>query len=227
MQIVTVLCWLSMISLSMCDLVAQASAGRSTKNRFFLLSQYTPDEISIDKKAFAQSHKEIASRGVSVYRNGETYYVIVPWKSLFITRTDNLTKQGQDTAKYLSQFLSFYRIEYMQLTGFYPTVSAQDEPEDNKKSLPGDLVAQRQASRLVVAMQKSKPSIARVSISVSDEIIKTPSFISALNEDAIPKIADPGAWFSVLKNSVIEVHDESQSPTLFNDGGVIIRFKKY
>lgn len=216
-----------MISLSMCDLVAQASTGRSTKNRFFLLSKYTPDKVSIDKAAFAQSHNEIASRGVSVYRNGQTYHVIVPWKSLFITRTDNLTKQGQDTVKYLSQFLGFYRIEYMQLTGFYPAVPTQNKSGDNSKTLPANLVAQRQASRLVVAMQKSTPSIARVSISVSDEIIKTPSFISALNEDAIPKIADPGAWFSVLKNSVIEVQDDSQSPTLFNDGGVIIRFKKY
>ena len=76
-------------------------------------------------------------------------------------------------------------------------------------------------------MQKANANISRVSISVSEEILKTPSFISALNQDELPKAADPGAWFSVLKNSVIEVHDDSKSPTIFDDGGVIIRFKKY
>ena len=220
------LCWLVLLTLGAMNLQAASNAGRSTKNRFFLLSKYTKDEVNIDEKAFAATHAEIARNGAKVYRNGQTYHVLVPWKALYIRGTDNLVENGGTFVNNLANFLGFYDIEYMKITGFYPTAKVHEQ--SGRPELPADSVAQQQAARLVTKMQHANKRVAKVSISVADVILHTPPFINEqYRQQDTSNIVDPQAWFSELRESVIAVQDDSRSPTIYEDGGALIEFKKY
>ena len=219
------LCWLVLLTLGAVSLQAAPNAGRSTKNRFFLLSKYTKNEVNIDEKAFKATHAEIARNGARVYKNGQTYHVLVPWKALYIRGTDNLVNNGDVFVRSLASFLSFYDIEYMKIKGFYPPVDEHDA--SSRPQLPADSVAQQQAARLVTKMQHANKRIAKVSISVSDAIQHTPSLINEQHAQNRANTTGPQAWFSELKDSVIVVQDDSRSPTIYDDGGALIEFKKY
>ena len=77
-------------------------------------------------------------------------------------------------------------------------------------------------------MQHANKRVAKVSISVADVILHTPSFINEqYRQQDTTNMVDPQAWFSELRESVIAVQDDSRSPTIYEDGGALIEFKKY
>ena len=235
-----------LLSLCCMKIDAETLAGRSTKNRFYLLSKYTKEEPNINRQEFAQAYNHIAQRGTLVYRNGQTYHVLVPLRELFIKGTDNYAHGGKDLVANLASFLSFYNIEYIKLVGLYHDNAEPEAPasknsglkgdhgkqvtaklDKKPRQLPADLVSLRQTSRLVTFLQKTDTQFSRINISVTDEIESHPSFLSQplVLPDNGRETLTPAHLLRALRSKISSGDLEESTEEIFSDGAIMMEFK--
>lgn len=235
-----------LLSLYILKADAQTLAGRSTKNRFYLLSKYTKEDPNIDKNEFIEAYNHIAQKGALVYRNGQTYHVLLPLRELFVKGTDNYVHGGKSFVANLASFLNFYDIEYIKLVGLYHDHTMPEVPaaknsglkgdhgkqsatqlEKKLRHLPADLVSLKQTSSLVSFLQKTDTKFGRVNISVTDKIEAHPGFLSqplVLPDDNKDTLT-PAHLVKALKSKISSGDLEETTAEIYSDGAIMMEFK--
>ena len=225
-----------------------ADVSGSTKNNFFLLSKVTSENRLVDEDAFKQAYENMVSSGTVFYRNGQKYTVIVPVKKVYYTGTVNYIGGGSDVVKQLSDFLAIYEIENAKFTGVYfkqdekeKKVSNEQysfkgdygkesknknngELEKKQRVLPKDLVSLKQASHLAKTLQASNAKMAKINISVTKGVYENGVFSTEL--EAV-STSEESSTKEGMGRVFSEVADTLEEVSKFDDGAIMIEFKKY
>ena len=221
-----------------------------SRHRFYLLSTYTADKPIVNKQAFAEAYRKISAKGLIVYRNGQTYRILVPLKQIYRKDSANYTSTGQETLKDLSTFLAFYRAEFMQFAGigFEEKVADDSMQADGKSGFKGDykgykkittdltrkprhvsakLVKLKQTASMVEALKQMDRRIANVGIAITDEMPEQQVFMHGVAEEAGARMTTAKSRMASLNLIIQEVLTGSEDIGLYKDGSVLIEFKKY
>lgn len=223
-----------------------AEVSGSTKNNFFLLSKVTSENRLVDEDIFKQAYENMVSTGTIFYRNGQKYTVIVPIKKLYYTGTVRHTGSGIEVVKQLSDFLAIYEIENAKFTGVYfkqkdieKKVSNEQsdfkgdygkesknksELEKRQRELPKDLISLKQASQLAKSLQASNAKMSKINISVAKGVYENGVFNRALDEISFSEEASTKEG---MVKFLSEVASSFEIGSNFDDGAIMIEFKKY
>ena len=228
---------------------ARTALKSQNKHRFYLLSTYTPDDVKIDKQKFSDSYRSIAKRGIIVYRNGQSYSVLVPVKSIYLKGSSNYTSNGKQTISDLGKFLSFYDADFMRFTGLAVKEAIQDSkvPEthsglkgdygSNKKiksdlsrqprKVSTQLIALKQTSTMVAALRSMSRKMANIGISVTEEIERNSVFNKGVSDKANMAMTSANSRLENASMILQEVSIGSEDLGIYADGAILIEFKKY
>lgn len=219
----------------------------SKRHQFFLTSAYTRNDVEINEDEFNKLYQGLAKQGVVVYRNGQTYNILVPLRKIYTTGTSNYKSGGEQIVKDLANFLGLYSVEYMSFTGvMFKSESLKEESNKGLKTsyksgnkaissdlkrenkiLKPELVSLKQTSNMVRDMRKINKSFAGVAVSITDEIDKKQSLMHELAmavNDQIMRVNNKIEAASIL---IREVVDGAEDLHAYADGGIMVEFKKF
>lgn len=239
---------------ALCAVGAQAGMlKKRKKHRYFLLSAYTQQEEVINKETFATLYNKLVMRGIIVYRNGQTYKVLVPLKQLYQRGTVQHTSQGKTVIKELGEFLQLYDIELMKVTGFYmekdkTTSTTAEMNEANVAGLKGDynqqakiksdvkrqeraldpeLVSLKQASRLTEALLESSPKLEKIDVAVTSAYEKNHVFDEGVERKANERMHESSTFAEKLNMTANAILSGTDNQKFYEHGAIQIDFKKY
>jgi hypothetical protein len=128
------------------------------KRVFYLLSDYTLDQRTVDKKKFQKMVNRLSSNNVVVYQVGQLYQVYVPHESLYFKGSANLVKNSNDLTNVLSELIDIFKPPQVQVRGIIADAHTYDP---NKPALdPADLA--RKQARVLVKEVKKKPNMRQI-----------------------------------------------------------------
>lgn len=236
----------------MCGATTQTLAAKRNKHRFFLLTAYTQPEDIINKEKFTTLYNKLVMRGVVVYRNGQTYKVMVPLKQLYRKGTVQYTEKGKELVSDLSAFLQLYDIELMKVTGYYiekdKTSEHKEAHQETVTGLKGDfgkekviktevkredrtldpeLVSLKQASRLTNALIDKSPKLEKIDVSVTSAYEKNHVFEEGVERKANERMQESSNLFEKLNITANAILAGTENQKYFEHGAIQIDFKKY
>jgi hypothetical protein len=235
-----------------CGMSTQAIAAKRNKHRFFLLTAYTQHEEVINKEKFTSLYNKLVMQGVVVYRNGQTYKVMVPLKQLYRKGTVQYTDKGKVLVSDLSAFLQLYDIELMKVTGYYvekeKVAEAKEEMMEAESGLKGDfgktkviksdvqrenrtldpeLVSLKQASRFTSALIEKSPKLEKIDVSVTASYEKNHVFEEGVERKANERMQESSSLFEKLNITANAILAGTDNQKFFEHGAIQIDFKKY
>lgn len=240
---------LTVVSAMTVNIQAASRLKSPSKHRFYLLSTYTPDDVSVSKQKFSNSYQNISKQGILVYRNGQTYSVLVPVMKIYNKGSANYATNGEKTLRELSQFLAYYDVDFMSFTGISFTEEAHEEAGAAAVSgLKGDykkhrgmktnlsrqprkiaprIIALKQTSKMVKAMKTMQKKMLNIGISVTTEIEKNSAFMKGISDNVNSTMSSAKSSLETASMIAQEIAAGSQDLGIYDDGAILIEFKKY
>lgn len=230
--------------------LAKVKSSGNKRHQFFLMSTYTKDDAEISRDEFSKLHQRIVKKGIVVYRNGQTYSVLVPLKNIYKKGTSNYKDDGKEAVKDLADFLGFYDVEYMQFTGmvFRPEQVKEKSDKGLKTSYNGagkedkklssdlkrknrtlrpELVSLKQTSDMVREMRRVNKSFAGIAVSITEEVDRNQELMHGLAIAVNDQIMDTNNKIEAAATVIQEVVTGKEDLGVYEDGGILIEFKKY
>ena len=132
--------------------------NHACKRVFYLLSDYTLEKKSVNKKKFQKLINRLGSNGVVVFQVGQLYQVYVPHESMFFHGSANPVKNSNNLTEVLSDLIDVFKPPQVEVRG----IIADDQSYDPNKPAfdPADLA--RKQARVLVKDIKKKPNMRQI-----------------------------------------------------------------
>ena len=239
----------------MAPCLAKIKSPGDKRHQFFLTSAYTKEDLSIKEEDFSNAYQRIIKQGIIVYRNGQTYSVLVPLERIYKKGTSEYKSGGQEAVKDLVGFLDFYDAEYMSFSGLVFRSEEVKSEEGKEKSTTGlktdisagkrvskkitsdlmrkkiilkpELVKLKQTSRMVSDMRKLNKNFAGIAVSITEEIDKNQALMDGVAIAVNDQIMGMSNKIDVASQIIQEVIDGREDLGAYDNGAILIEFKKF
>jgi len=132
--------------------------NHACKRVFYLLSDYTQEKRSVDKKKFQQLINRLSSNRIVVFQIGQLYQVYVPHGSMFFSNSANPVKNSNSLTNVLSELIDVFKPAQVEVRGI---IADTYNYNPNKPLVdPADLA--RKQARVLVKEMKKKPNMRQI-----------------------------------------------------------------
>ena len=177
------------LTLALLSLASPVQAAKKMRE-YYIRKEYTPEATHVNKKIYNKVEAAMTKLGVAIYRNGETYQILIPHNVLFNKHSSNFNNNAEKAIAIVKKWLSFYAINEVHYTALYL-------PED-VGGITNQAIVRKQTATLANKISEEK-SIAAVETITTQPLKKLPNLPFWQNMRLMLAAKSPNSSASIIE----------------------------